>query len=61
MCLEEELGRPEESRISDVDEVAESSSAEPVVMVVGDHGEEAKLDLDRSLERCTFPAHRTSF
>jgi len=46
ICLEEELGRPEESRISDLDDVAESSRAEPVVMVVGNHGEELKLDLD---------------
>ena len=48
ICLEEELGRPEKSRIGDVDEVAEASSAEPVVMVVGDHGEEVKLNLDQS-------------
>jgi phosphatidylserine decarboxylase len=48
ICLEEELGRPEESKISDVDEVVEVSSAEPVVMVVGDHGEEITLNLDQS-------------
>ena len=47
MFLEEELGRPDESRISDVDEVAEASSAEPVT-VVGDHGKEVRLDLYRS-------------
>jgi len=59
ICLEEELGRPEESRISDVDEAAEASSAEPVVMVVGDHGEEVKLDLDRSFGALQFsgPPH----
>ena len=59
ICLEEELGRPEESRISTVDEVVEASSAEPVVMVVGDHGEEVKLDLDRNFGAMHFsgPAH----
>ena len=47
ICLEEELPRPEELRIDDVDEVAEASIAEPVVMIVGDHGE-VKLNLDQS-------------
>jgi len=58
ICPEEELSRPEESRISDLDEVAEASRAELVVMVVGDHGEGLKLDLDQSLGAT---AHHTSF
>ena len=51
ICLEEELVRPKELRIS---EVAEACSAEPVVMVVGNHGEELKLDLDRSFGAMHF-------
>jgi len=58
-AVEEELGRPEESRISDVDEMVEASGAEPVVMVVGNNGEELKLDLDRSFGAMHFsgPPH----
>jgi phosphatidylserine decarboxylase len=54
ICLEEELARSEESSIRDVDEVAEANSAEPVVMIVGDHGEEVKLDLDQSFGAMHF-------
>jgi len=58
-AVEEKLSRPEESRTSDLDEVAEASRAELVVMVVGDHGEELKLDLDQSLGAMHFsgPPH----
>ncbi|KDR76858.1 hypothetical protein GALMADRAFT_34005, partial [Galerina marginata CBS 339.88] len=60
ICLEEQLVHPREDRnVNEADDVAASSTAEPVVMVVGDHGEEVKLDLDLSFGAVHFsgPPH----
>ncbi|KDR71963.1 hypothetical protein GALMADRAFT_229186 [Galerina marginata CBS 339.88] len=60
VCLEEQLVHPrEDQNVNEAHDVAASSTAEPVVMVVGDHGEEVKLDLDLSFGEVHFsgPPH----